>query len=95
VRVRETISRKVQEEAWGKGVVNELAHYIARNAPDVKGFSDKNLWRMKQFYETYRDSEKLSSLVRELSWTHNTAIFSLCKSDKEREFYLRLCIADH
>ena len=48
-----TISDKVQREAWGKGVVSELAHYIAQDAPEVKGFSDKNLWRMKQFYETY------------------------------------------
>ena len=30
------------------------------------------MWRMKQFYETYRDAdEKLSALVREISWTNN------------------------
>lgn len=38
------------------------------NFPDIKGFSDKNLWRMKQFYETYaEDAEKLSPLVREIA----------------------------
>ena len=32
----------------------------------------KNLWRMKQFYETYRDAdEKLSPVMREISWTNN------------------------
>lgn len=60
-----TISHKVQSEAWGKGVVTELAHNISQNAPDIKGFSDKNLWRMKQFYETYQADEKLASLARE------------------------------
>jgi len=65
-RVGKTISEKVHTEAWGKGVVTELARYIARQAPDIKGFSDKNLWRMKQFYETYREDEKLSAVVREL-----------------------------
>lgn len=46
---------------------------------------------MKQFYETYHQLPKLSPLVRELSWTHNLIIFSRCKTDEEREFYLRLC----
>jgi predicted nuclease of restriction endonuclease-like (RecB) superfamily len=89
-----TISHKVQSEAWGKGVVTELAQYIAHNAPDVKGFSDKNLWRMKQFYETYQANEKLASLARELPWTHNTIIFSRCKSAEERTYYLTIARRD-
>jgi predicted nuclease of restriction endonuclease-like (RecB) superfamily len=89
-----TISHKVQSEAWGKGVVTELAQYIAHNAPDIKGFSDKNLWRMKQFYETYQADEKLSSLVRELPWTHNTIIFSRCKTAEERTYYLTIARSD-
>ena len=63
----------------GKKVVTDLAQYIAQQDPELKGFSDKNLWRMKQFFETYQGNEKLSPLVRELSWTHNTIIFSRCK----------------
>ncbi|WP_146943358.1 DUF1016 N-terminal domain-containing protein [Chryseobacterium hagamense] len=39
--------------------------------PEIKGFSDKNLWRMKQFYEIYKDSPKLSPMVREISWSYN------------------------
>jgi hypothetical protein len=46
--------------------VAELASFITQNDPTIKGFSDKNLWRMKQFYETYHDDEKLSPLLREL-----------------------------
>jgi predicted nuclease of restriction endonuclease-like (RecB) superfamily len=45
---------------------------------------------MKQFYETYQGNEKLSALLRELPWSHNLAIFSRCKTDEEREFYLNL-----
>lgn len=45
---------------------------------------------MKQFYETYQDDEKLASLGRVLSWTHNRRIMSL-KTPEEREFYLLLC----
>lgn len=90
-RIGETISLRVQSAGWGKGVVTELAKFIALSDPTIKGFSDKNLWRMKQFYETYQGHEKLSTLVRELPWTHNTMIFSRCKTAQEREHYLKLC----
>ena len=54
--------------------MTELAKYIQRNEPEIKGFSDKNIWRMKQFYETYKDFPKLSTLLSEISWSHNLAI---------------------
>ncbi|MBS4098291.1 MAG: DUF1016 family protein [Sulfuricella sp.] len=92
--IGQTISEKVQREVWGKGVVSELARYIAQHAPEAKGFSDKNLWRMKQFYETYRGDEKRSALARALPWTHNTIIFSRCKSAEERAYYLQLTLAE-
>ena len=90
-RIGQTLNHKVAQGGWGKGVVTELARYIAHADPTIKGFSDKNLWRMKQFYEAYQGDEKLSPLVRELPWTHNTTIFSRCKSPEERRFYLALC----
>lgn len=85
------ISERTAKEGWGKSTVTQLAEYIQANEPESRGFSDKNLWRMKQFYETYSLLPKLSPLVRELSWTHNLIIFSRCKTNEEREFYLRLC----
>lgn len=88
------ISQRVGQAGWGKGVVAELASYIAQADPSLKGFSDKNLWRMKQFFETYDDDEKLAPLARELPWTHNVIIFSRCKTPQEREFYLRQTIAE-
>jgi predicted nuclease of restriction endonuclease-like (RecB) superfamily len=71
-------------------VVTELAKFILTHEPEIKGFSDKNIWRMKQFYETYKDFPKLSPLLREISWTNNLLIFSRCKTIEEKEFYLRL-----
>lgn len=84
------ISKKIESAEWGDAVVTELANYIRHNENESKGFSDKNLWRMKQFYETYRDFPKLSTPLREISWSHNLAIFSRCKTTVEREFYLNL-----
>ena len=37
------------------------------------------------------DSEKLAQLVREIGWSHNITILERCKSDEEREFYIRNC----
>ena len=84
------ISQKVEASEWGKSVVKELAIFIQQTDPQLKGFSDKNLWRMKQFYESYKNEPKLSPLVRELSWSHNLAIFSRCDSVEEKEFYLKI-----
>jgi len=52
-------------------VVGQLAAHIARNHPDLRGFTRPNLFRMRQFYETYRDDSKVAPLVRQLPWTHN------------------------
>lgn len=88
--IGEYINKKIEQSEWGDSVVTELANFIQKHEPEIKGFSDKNIWRMKQFYETYKDFPKLSTLLREISWSHNLAIFSRCKTSEEREFYLKL-----
>jgi predicted nuclease of restriction endonuclease-like (RecB) superfamily len=82
------ISTKTIKENWGKSVVKELAKFIEQKEPTLKGFTSRNLWRMKQFYETYFENEKLTPLVTQISWTNNLLILSASKSDKERGFYL-------
>jgi len=84
------VSTKIEQSEWGDSVVTELSKYIQNNEPDLKGFSDKNIWRMKQFYDTYKDFPKLSTLLRDISWSHNLAIFSRCKTIEEREFYIKI-----
>jgi predicted nuclease of restriction endonuclease-like (RecB) superfamily len=86
------ISRKLETSEWGDGVVDQLAAYIARTQHGLRGFARPNLFRMRQFYEIYRDDIKVSPLVRQLSWTHNLIIFSQSKRAEEREFYLRQAI---
>jgi predicted nuclease of restriction endonuclease-like (RecB) superfamily len=94
-KIGEYISKKVKRTEWGRGIVSELANYILTDYSEFKGYSATNLWRMKQFYETYHKDEKLAPLVQELSWTHNVLIFSKTKSKSEREFYLRLAINEY
>ncbi|HFU76688.1 MAG TPA: DUF1016 family protein [Arcobacter sp.] len=93
--VGDYVSNKVSKARWGKGVVEELAEYIKVNDPTIGGFSPRNIWRMKQFYETYKDNKKLSPLVTQVSWTNNLIIMSGRKSDAEKEFYLRQTIQNN
>jgi predicted nuclease of restriction endonuclease-like (RecB) superfamily len=92
--VGEYVSKQVTLKAWGKSVVQELADYIQKSEPNIKGFSAQNIWRMKQFYETYAENEKLSTLSRELSWSHNMEILSTANSMEEREFYMKLTLKE-
>jgi len=79
------ISNKIERSEWGESVVTELAKYIQNNEPQLKGFSDKNLWRMKRFYDVYKGFPKLSTVLREISWSNNLTIISRCKTHEERE----------
>ncbi len=88
------ISNKIANEEWGKGIVKNLSNYLKETEPELKGFSSQNLWRMKQFYETYKDYPKLSPLVREIPWTHNMIILSSSKTIEEKEFYIRLTVKE-
>ena len=86
------VSEKAASDGWGKSTVSSLAAFLQSKIPGSSGFSDKNIWRMKQFYETYKDNQKLSPLVREISWTNNLLIMTACKTDEAKEFYIRACI---
>lgn len=65
---RDLVMRKA-EERWGSGVVEQLSFDLREAFPQEKGFSSRNMWRMKQWYlyfSTTEANEKLSRLVAEL-----------------------------
>jgi len=84
------IVERQQREGWGKGVVEQLSADLQSAFPGIGGFSASNLWRMKGFFEAYRDATKLAPLVREIGWAHNLRILERCTDMQEREFYLRI-----
>lgn len=93
-QVGEYISRKLETAAWGEGVVDELAHYIQQRHPNLRGFTRRNLFRMRQFFEAYKEQENLSALLAQLPWTHHLIILGQSKRPEEREFYMRLAIRE-
>jgi len=79
---------------WGSGVIPQLAEYLARTQPGLRGFNRRNLFRMQQFFQTYPDSAIVSALLTQLPWTHHLLILSQCKLAQEREYYLRIAIEE-
>ena len=84
------VSEKTKNVGWGKSVVADFSKFIQSHYLGIRGFSPQNIWRMKQFYETYSGNENLSTLSREISWSNNVLIMIGAKSDEAREFYLLL-----
>lgn len=88
------ISRKIEAAEWGDGVVAQLATHLALTQPGLRGFTQRNLFRMRQFYETYKDDAIVTALLSQLPWTQNLIILNQSKRPEEREFYLRLAIQE-
>jgi predicted nuclease of restriction endonuclease-like (RecB) superfamily len=94
-RLGEYIGRKIESAQWGDSVVDELVVAIARRYPGLRGYTRPNLFRMRQFYEAYRGNEKVSSLMRQLPWTHHLIILSRARPPETREFYMLAAIKQH
>lgn len=88
--IGEEIYRQQEINGWGKSIVKILSKELQKEFPGAKGYSAANLWRMRNFYLSYRNSEKLAPLVREISWSNNVVIIEKCKDDLQREFYIQM-----
>jgi predicted nuclease of restriction endonuclease-like (RecB) superfamily len=84
------ISDRLSTSEWGQKAIEQLANFIQTQEPGIKGFEKRNLERMRQFYQTYPDSQITTALRTQLSWTHHRIIMSRCKTQAERFFYLEL-----
>ena len=87
-RIGQFISEEAKTASYGDTFIDELSRYIQDTFPGIKGFNRCGLYRMKQFYETYANYEKVSPLVTQINWTNNLLILSRTKSIEEKEFYL-------
>ena len=88
--IGEQVSKQIEVNGWGKSTVKALSEYILSREPGIRGYSSQNIWRRKQFYETYKDRPELSTLLRENIWSNNMHTISKTKSYEEKEFYLKL-----
>ncbi|MEI7919347.1 MAG: PDDEXK nuclease domain-containing protein [bacterium] len=84
------------QQGRGDGVIDTLSHDLQIEFPGVKGFSARNLRRMKMIaYELSKQNKILPQLVAELPWGHISLIFEKLKSTEERIFYIRKTQENH
>jgi len=83
------IAESQNQKGWGTSVVENLSGDLKKSFPDVNfGFSERNLWNMRQFYLAYKDDEKLQRSVAEIGWGSNLMILNSVKNRKAKEYYL-------
>lgn len=90
--IGKSISASQEKNGWGKSVVENLSFELQKEFVGVRGFSSRNLWNMRIFYDIYKKNEKLQTLSAEIGWSHNVVIFQKCKDDLQREFYIKSVI---
>ena len=84
--IGETVVSLQEKSKWGDGVVEKLSQDLRMTYPEQSGFSVRNLWNMKRFYEIYPKYEKMQALPAEISWTNNVVILDKTKTVEEKEF---------
>lgn len=85
------IHKEVLKEAragYGEEIVSTLSRQLAVEFGD--GFSRPNLFRMVRFAEVFPVAETVSTLSRQLGWSHFVEIVPL-KEPLKREFYAEMC----
>ena len=89
--IGKSLSLRSESSSFGDSFIDSIASEIQLAFPGIKGFNRRGLYRMKQFYETYKDDELVSTLLTQISWSNHLAIMSKAKSVEERQFYVQLC----
>ena len=84
-----------QSASFGDSYIDTIATDIQTKFPGIKGFNRRGLYRMKNFYEVYKDDEFVTTLLTQISWSNHLAILSKAKTEEERHFYISLCIKEN
>jgi len=84
--IGKTISEQTKK-GWGTSVIERLSVDLQAEFTGMKGFSARNLYRMKMIYEGMMQNQISPQLVAKLPWGHTEFIFSKIKEKNELQFY--------
>jgi len=94
-QVGQYLSTVSANASFGDAYIDSVSKEIQDAFPGIKGFNRRGLYRMKKFYETYKDDEFVSTLLSQISWSNHLSIMSKAKTEEERHFYISLCIKEN
>ncbi|MFH1743306.1 MAG: PDDEXK nuclease domain-containing protein [bacterium] len=75
------IVEKQQTLGWGESVVEMVSADLQRAFPGMSGFSSRNMWYMRRFYEAYTDSEFLAQAGRDIEREKRSPILPQAVAD--------------
>lgn len=84
---------KIIDENWkyGNNFINKLSIELKLEFPNMKGFSTRNLSRMRVFYKEYKDIQNLPLIMANLPWTDNYILLEKVKDKEKRMWYAEKC----
>lgn len=84
------IAQKQKGANWGDAILEQLSVDLKLAFPQIKGFSRRNLYAIKQWYNFYcNEKEFVPQLVAQIPWGHNRLIISKIKNIEEALFYCK------
>jgi predicted nuclease of restriction endonuclease-like (RecB) superfamily len=86
------ILQKQEQEGWGTKVIDRLALDLAREFPEMKGFSPRNLKYMRAFAEAWPDEQIVQEVLAQITWYHNITLLEKVKDPPERLWYVEQTI---
>ncbi len=89
------IVEKEKNANWGQALIEQLSIDLKIAFPEVKGFSRRNLYAIRQWFLFYStDFKFVPQAVAQIPWGHNRLIISKIKNTKEALFYATACIKE-
>ncbi len=87
------IVEKQEFENWGSGFLNQFASDLRKAFPEIKGFSRRNVYAIRQWYLFYAEQfEFVPQAVAQIPWGHNRLLISKTKEIKKAIFYAQATI---
>lgn len=82
------ITEKIDNSDWGTKMIEQVSVDLKHEFPDMKGFSQRNLYSIRQWFKFYNaEFEFVPQAVAQLPWGHNRLLISKTKDIKEALFY--------
>ena len=85
LRTGQMLTQKIDAEKWGAKVIEQISTDLQKQLPGLKGFSYRNLMKMKQFYADYQPLPILPSATAELENVNEKAIMPSIKAELPSE----------
>jgi predicted nuclease of restriction endonuclease-like (RecB) superfamily len=77
---------------WGESVIDKMSVDSQAEYAGAKGFSPRNLRRMRLIYDKTKDSEIWTQAVSKIPWGQSNVIFSKLSNKDQIDFYLDRCV---